>query len=169
MTALALRWRLIEPLCLTWIGPTPDLVAQLQTTPPSAIAAFVGAPGTAGPSGGTTLSKTASTSLQGQYAVKSTGDSTVGPPDPGTPSDANLIVGITTGAASSGDPVMVRSLGEMVDPGWSWTPDLPVFVGAGGVLTQVVPTSGWLLQVGFAESATKLLIGLRPPLQLLNS
>ncbi len=75
-------------------------------------------------------------------------------------------VGVSCHASVAGDMVDVQVFGPMVDPGWNWTPDGPVFVGADGVLTQTPPTSGWLQRVGLANTATKLWVDLQPAIKL---
>ena len=71
-------------------------------------------------------------------------------------------MGITTGAAAQGSVVAIVRIGEVDDPSFAFRVGA-VFLGLAGALTQVVPTSGIRLQIGFAISATRLLVHLRPP------
>lgn len=83
-------------------------------------------------------------------------------PDTSAAADAGRVVGMSTTSAASGDPFGVLTKGEHVDAGWSWSPG-PVFCGASGVLTQS-PSTGWVLEVGRALSATRLLVDVKTPL-----
>lgn len=83
-------------------------------------------------------------------------------PDTSVAADAGRVVGMSTTSAASGDPFDVLTNGEHVDAGWSWSPG-PVFCGVSGVLTQS-PGTGWVLEVGRALSATRLLVDVKTPL-----
>ena len=76
-------------------------------------------------------------------------------------SDADMIVGISLGAAVNGADVTVRLLGEMEESSWNWTQG-PVFAGNNGILTQTPPAGAWIRQVGVAVAPTILVVGLRP-------
>lgn len=79
---------------------------------------------------------------------------------------ANRVVGMTTGAAMLGADVPIHTEGEITEPSWNWTLDVPVWLGLTGLLTQVVPTSGFSLIIGFPLSAVKLFISIREPIFL---
>ena len=76
--------------------------------------------------------------------------------DHATVADANLVLGITRGAVAAGDLAQIQTAGLMTESSWAWTPDLPVFVGPVGTLTQAAPLTGFNLIVGIAISATAL-------------
>lgn len=118
-----------------------------------------GAP--AGPGAPTTLQLTAAGAVSALRAIVAEGG-TGRYPDTGTPADAGRVVGVSKTAAADGDPFDVLTKGEHVDAGWSWSPG-PVFCGASGVLTQS-PGTGWVLEVGRALSATRLLVDVKTPL-----
>lgn len=68
------------------------------------------------------------------------------------------VVGITMGAASSGQQVGVKTFGPMIDASWSFTKG-PVFLGTNGALTQTAPTGGAIaVQVGKALTTTQLFV-----------
>jgi hypothetical protein len=73
----------------------------------------------------------------------------------------DLIIGITLGAAVSGAAASYIGSGVMEDSGWSWTPAMPIYAGALGVLTQTEPV-GTLRRVATAVSATKITVDLQP-------
>lgn len=68
------------------------------------------------------------------------------------------VVGITLGAASSGQQVGVKTFGPMVDANWNWTKGA-VYLSTNGQLTQTAPTGGAIVvQVGRALTATQLFV-----------
>lgn len=68
-------------------------------------------------------------------------------------------VGLSLTSASVGGLVTVAGSDHVVtDPAWTWTPDAPLFAGAGGVLTQTPPLSGVWQTVGVAVSATRIVV-----------
>ncbi len=124
--------------------------------------------GPSGPPGaGSALQRRSAEALSGQRVVKDVGGGLCDYASPSQPADAALVLGLTTTAAPSGEIVQVQCQGDMTDGAWSWTPDLPLFVGPQGQLTQTPPTSGWLMRVGVAVSPTAIVIGLQPAIQLL--
>jgi len=79
---------------------------------------------------------------------------------------ANVLLGVSKGAAVEDALVTIQTLGLMTEPSWAWAPDQPVFVGVNGLLTQAVPVAGFSLMVGFATSPTQIFIGLKMPIIL---
>jgi hypothetical protein len=53
--------------------------------------------------------------------------------------DAGRTVGVSKTAALPGENVSVLTHGPLHDVTFSWTPELPIYAGAGGLLTQSVP------------------------------
>ena len=71
------------------------------------------------------------------------------------------IAGITV---TAGLTVQVQTYGELTDAQWAWTPNLPLFVGTDGTLTQTEPATGYFLRVGEAISATSIMVRIEPPI-----
>ena len=102
-----------------------------------------------------TITATAGEALSGNRAVRFSGGSAfLADKDAATASHA---AGITTGAASSGAAVAIQLDGVMTEPSWAWSPG-PVWLGTTGQLTQTIPVTGSVIQIGIAVSATKLAI-----------
>jgi len=78
----------------------------------------------------------------------------------------NKVVGITVDAVSPGAEANIQFRGYMDEPSWNWTLDLPIFVGLNGVLTQVVPVSGFSQQLATVISSTRILINIQEPIQI---
>ena len=126
----------------------------------------LGPQGPQGPAGdGSTFTKIADSNLSGHRAVKAVSGDRVAYVSSGTPTDIGLAIAITTGAAAADATATLRAYGEISEPSWAWTPG-PVFLGVNGVLTQTVPTSGYVQQIGVALSSTKLMVDIRPPIRL---
>jgi hypothetical protein len=78
-----------------------------------------------------------------------------------TLANAKLAIGVSmNNVGQIGDLITVRTDGKWLDSGWAWSPG-SIYWGAGGILTQVVPTSGPVLEVGRAISATEVIFDLQ--------
>lgn len=119
-----------------------------------------GPPGPPGSGGPQTVFYTAGEDISGHRVVRVSG-STAYYADSGTPSHINTVVGISTGAAASGNTVTVQVSGELTEPSWTWSPGA-VFLGVSGQLTQTPPATGLFLKLGKAMTPTTLLIDLQP-------
>ncbi len=105
--------------------------------------------------------------LSGHRVVKPTTSGKVGYVSSAVPADAPKALGITLGAAVDGDQLQVQTFGVMEEPTWAWTVNSPVYCGVDGVLTQVVPSEGFVLCVGVALKATSINISFKTPIILL--
>lgn len=147
----------------------PDLLMVEAESPVVLLEAAVqGPPGPAGPAGepGTPYVEfTAGTALGGHRAVRLQGGVAVYASNTALV-DANVVLGITRGAADAGQPVQIQFMGLLTEPSWAWVPDLPVFCGINGLLTQAAPTVGFSLVVGIATTPTQVFIGAKMPIVL---
>ena len=141
-------------------GRLVPVAAVLLPVPPVSAGPAAGAPGPAGAAGtnGGTGTYTAGMTLSGGMVVAVRSDGNAYYADSSTPADAWRTAGFTTGAASLGSAVIVQESGELTEPGWAWTPGLPVFLGSTGLPTQAAPASGFILIVGVALEPTVLLV-----------
>ncbi len=103
---------------------------------------------------GQTTTKLAATAVGGGRVLRYTSSTQVGYADSTVLADKDFIAGISLGAAILGDSVVVQISGEITDGSWTWTPNSPIYLGTGGLITQTIPTTGFLLQLGIALSAT---------------
>ena len=79
------------------------------------------------------------------------------------------VLGLTQNAAGEGDILSILRNGRIVEPGWNWQTDLPIFMGTNGLLTQVEPVAGEAavsLVVGFANSPTEMFVSIKEPIVL---
>lgn len=105
---------------------------------------------------GLTVTRTAGEALGGTRAVRVAADGKAYYANPDA--TARFTIGITTGAALIGAPLTIQVEGELEEVSWSWTDSEVVWLAANGTLTQTVPTTGTLLQVGIPMGPTKLRI-----------
>ena len=78
----------------------------------------------------------------------------------------SFCVGISVSAVSAGVDVPLQVSGKLQIPGMSWVVGGCVFVGTNGVLTQVVPTSGFIQKIGIACGSDCVLIEISQPIIL---
>jgi hypothetical protein len=71
---------------------------------------------------------------------------------------AQAVRGITTQAGDEDDAVNVVLTGEVTNGGWAWTGNQDLFLGVDGIVTNVPPTSGFSLRVGYSVTATKMVV-----------
>lgn len=125
-----------------------------------------GPPGPAGQGGTTYTTYTAGAALGGHRAVRAAFDDTVLYADHTDMTATNAIVGVTLNAASLGADINVAATGSITEPSWSWVPNLPIFVGSVGALTQAPPSTGFQCIIAVATSATSIQVALKTPIIL---
>lgn len=77
------------------------------------------------------------------------------------PAHRDVVWGVNITSVTAGQTASVIWGGPVVNTingtgGWNFVVNQPVYISAGGVLTQVPPTTGWVLPVGFALSQNTL-------------
>lgn len=126
-----------------------------------------GPPGAPGIGGIDQVTKLAGANLGGNRAVvHSTTGSTVVYADNTNALHEACVLGITAGSALVGEVVQVQTSGEMVEPTWTWTPREAIYLTTNGQLTQTPPTSGFVLQLGFALTATSMFVSIKQAITL---
>lgn len=158
------------PPCDPTVIITPELPGAITVTtsaPPEILTEITRGPqGIPGPAGDTTLWYEAGQILSGHRVVMIEDDKAYYA-DCTVPSHGKRVLGITTGASVIGAQSRIQASGEMSESSWAWILDAPVWLGINGLLTQVIPTVGFSLIVGFPISSTKLLIRISEPLFLI--
>jgi hypothetical protein len=79
------------------------------------------------------------------------------------PEDADRLAGVSIAAGVIGATVDVTVKGMIEESSWSWTPEQPIFIGPGGVLTQSPSTTGPIRRIAWALSATAINVDIMPP------
>lgn len=124
-----------------------------------------GPPGVAGLPGGSILTYYAAIDLSGNKVIALNNVSKAVYADNTT--KYSNILGISINAALTDDIVNIQTGGELVEPSWNWTPELPIYLGSLGNLTQIPPVSGAAVVVGFAISSNKIFIAIGAPIELI--
>lgn len=115
--------------------------------------------GDKGDPGGLTCSKTAGETIGGHRVVIQSSDGKVYYASSYIPEHSAKVCGITTHAATKDAQVLIQAADTLTETSWNWTPDLPIFLGDSGYLTQDEDGTGsFLLVMGVALSATSMLI-----------
>lgn len=77
------------------------------------------------------------------------------------PNHAGRVFGITVSSALAGETVNIRMLGLLESPTWTFAVGT-IFLGD-GIVTQTVPTAGFIQILGNAHTPTKISIDLQQP------
>jgi len=126
--------------------PTDDLVA-LEEKVDALAADFANEP-----------SYTASSFLPGYSVLYESSPGVAAIADNSALSTSTTVIGLAGGNTLGGYPVTLIGVGETATNGaWNWIPNLPVFLGTSGALTQTLPTTN-VVQVGVAINATSVLV-----------
>jgi hypothetical protein len=114
-----------------------------------------GPPGT----GVIVITATARTALSSESVV-AIADGYAYYPDLTDPEDVSNIVGITMGAAAMNAPVQITTDGPFTENAWNWSPGLIFCTVSGGQLTQTPATTGAIIEVAKAVTATTIQTGI---------
>lgn len=148
----------------TLVIQPPQVLRLTVIPPPSITSTIAGQQGPAGPAGSTKTPYPAAVSVSGHAAMLADAAGLAAPADATVPAHLGAVVGVSLNAALAGATVIVQGSGLIEHSGWTWTPDLPVFLGAAGALVQVPAAGAVFLQVlGWARSPTRLLVSPQPP------
>lgn len=74
------------------------------------------------------------------------------------PSNSDLVAGITLSSASLGEQVIIQREGEIEEGSWNWTSAQKIYLSTLGQITQTIPTTGAIVELGVAQSATKIIL-----------
>jgi len=131
---------------------------------PQGIQGIQGPPGPSGGESGVTKIKTAAEAIGGHRFVILNSDDELEYADCDILSHGHRIYGISQNAGAAGDLITVLLRGEIENTGWAFDIEKPVFLGSSGLVTQTPPTSGFVLNVGYALASTILDVRIQLPL-----
>lgn len=141
--------------------PAPSQMAIIPVAGPQGRAGIDGASGAGGG-----VNRTAAVNLSGHRVVVPNNFGQVIYADPTNPDHTNRPKWFTTGAWTAGDTATLTADGLVSEGSWSWTPGTPIYLGAGGLLTQTPPSSGFLQVVAEVVSSTTIDFNPHPPIVL---
>ena len=104
--------------------------------------------------------------ISGHRVVAGLSDTQITYADKDTPTHKSLVLGITRNAARTGDSVMVQSRRVMTEPSWNWTQGMPLFLANNGMMTQNVPQTGFVMELGVALTPQTMWINIGPAIEL---
>lgn len=76
-------------------------------------------------------------------------------------------VGISLTTGIIGTPTSVVMFGILSDPGFTFGANVPLFVGAGGVITDVAPLVGYIIQIGHGLGTGAIFVKVEEPILIL--
>jgi len=148
------------------VNNTGQIVEFSETTVEVITAGLVGPQGPQGipgPAGGAALAITAGEDLGGHRAVI-TSNGLAYYADNTNPTHSNRVIGITSGAVTVGGLASVITLGDITGLS-GLTPDDAIYLSAAGVLTQTVPASGFIQQLGTAIGTDRMAVNIQIAIQ----
>ena len=174
MTETAIDVSLVD---LTTSVEVTDLAIDVEITEPTIQVThdevavevqYAGATGPRGPGGASTLTLTAAQALGGHRLVYSSAPGACDYATNAVFGQRFALLGLTLGAAASGASVEVLSYGPITEGSWSWTPGGALYLGTNGLLTQTPPVAPatFLVVVGYAIDATRILLDLHDPIAI---
>lgn len=125
-----------------------------------------GPQGVPGPAGGATTVTVGATPLSGHSAVAADAAGLLIKADCTNPAHRGAVLGLLANAYSPGDQAVVQTAFTLEHAGWTWAHG-PIFVGAGGQLTQSLPPGAVFSQVvAHALSPTLVLVDVQPQITI---
>jgi Uncharacterized conserved protein (DUF2190) len=148
--------RLVEGIVVRVVPPAEQAIRVVP------VAGQTGPPGPSGAGG----FATAATNITAGQVVALTAAGAV-PADPGNLAHRWAAAAVASSSALAGDQVRLATSGRVSETAWNWLSGSPVYAGAGGNLTQVPPSNGWLRVIGHAETSTSIWIQVHQPITLI--
>ena len=101
-----------------------------------------------------------------KYRVVIVGNSGLEPASNSISTHAHRVLGMSLESGNTGDTIQVIVSGIVTNPAWNNTVGSVIYVGLGGGLVNVQPTSGFISMFGVAISKTEILIRQLPSIVL---
>lgn len=79
----------------------------------------------------------------------------------------NKVVGLIIETKAQGEQVKVQISGEVSNTSWNLVAGYSYYLGNGGTISNVAPTTGFIQKVGIAKNSTTLSINLGQPIKLI--
>lgn len=140
---------------------TPSVLVAAEQGP----AGKTGDVGPPGPAGGTAFTRVAAANVSGGKALTLNAAGECLHADGADMTMANRVAGIALNGGLPGDLItIVVTGGEIDEPTWNWIEGNPIFLGPDGALTQVAPSTGFVLVIGVAVGPTRILVKIQQPI-----
>lgn len=138
----------------------PDIITSVSQESTVITSGIQGPPGPSGASA--TISYIAGSNLSGGMCIVLENSTAISASNTNL-THAGKIIGITTGSALSGNPAIIQAVGEL-EGFYGLTVNSKVYLQSNGTISSIIPTTGFIQQVGIALTSTKILINLQPSL-----
>jgi len=79
---------------------------------------------------------------------------------------ANKILGITLQAGVADEVIILQAFGQISDSSWTWDVTKAIWLGSNGLLTQTIPSSGFIIKIGEPSSQTSFIVRIKMPIVL---
>jgi hypothetical protein len=86
--------------------------------------------------------------------------------DPTSAESVRKIVGMSITAGATDSQIKMLSYGKYADSGWNLDPNLPIYLGNNGTITQVAPATGSVVLLGHVQSPTTIFLDIKQPITL---
>jgi hypothetical protein len=77
------------------------------------------------------------------------------------PDHINKIIGITKFAANANEIIRIQDSGFFEDSSWNWVIGKRLYASTNGIMTQTIPSSGFIQEIGIAISIKKIIIDIK--------
>lgn len=152
---------------VTVLSVQPAIIEVVANVSESVVQVQEGLRGPQGPQGvpgaGNSISITATSPIGGNRAVRGDGLGSVAYADSSDVTHIGKCIGITMNAASIGETLEIAISSEITEPSWNWAIG-PIYLGVNGLLTQTVPSTGFVQRIGTAVSATRVVVLVHQPI-----
>jgi len=157
------------------VSPVYLLAAALGVTVAPLVGGLVPAvhlptPSSSGVVGQIQLTAIAAVALSGHRAVTPRPDGTLEYASNAVAAHLHAPLWITQGAVTAGQLATVLAYGALIESSWAWTPGVPLFLGADGLLTQSAPAAPgalFLAKVGIVTGPTTAFFDREPSISLI--
>ena len=85
--------------------------------------------------------------------------------NPSDTASLSRYAGVTTNSALTGEDVVIKKYGSVEENLWTWEVNKPIWIGEEGILTQTIPVGYPYRRIGWAISATKILLDPYPVIE----
>lgn len=145
------------------VRSSTERVALVRDTT-ARVVAVAGRQGIPGPAGNALVSGTAGEALGGHRMVTTNASGLLIHATNDNAAHAGRVVGMTTGAAASGDTATVQTAGAITESGWAWTPGSLLWLTTAGLISGTPPATGWVQAIGYAQSPTTIFLQVAQPI-----
>ena len=137
------------------------IISSGQQGPPG----VAGADGTPGSGGVEYVAVNSAQALSGHKAVRLSATGAVYASNDDDLNSLSICIGITQGSSILNAISNIQTAGSMIELGWNWDINLPLYLGTNGNLTQTPPVTGYTKEIATVISTTEILIRIQTSIE----